>query len=170
MTNDTVALIANLALALSFIVGLIFGIAQVKAAARDRKERFTLETLRNFQTREFAELMFHINSYQNIPSTLEEWRKLPAADQVMFLQFTQEMESLGILVAERYININLVDKTLGSFVTNSWDKFKTAIFDIRKKAPDPFLSEYYQWLAERLDERMQANPRKPFHETKNYGK
>jgi hypothetical protein len=33
--NDTIALIANLALALSFIVGLIFGIAQVQAAARD---------------------------------------------------------------------------------------------------------------------------------------
>jgi hypothetical protein len=71
MTNEIIALIANLALALSFIVGLVFGIAQVKTAARDRKERFTLETLRNFQTREFAELMFSINAY-NIPPTLEE--------------------------------------------------------------------------------------------------
>ncbi len=38
MTNDIIAMLANLALALSFIVGLIFGIAQVKAAARDRCE------------------------------------------------------------------------------------------------------------------------------------
>ncbi|HXB42628.1 MAG TPA: hypothetical protein VNV85_01150, partial [Puia sp.] len=105
MSSEIIALIANLALALSFIVGLIFGIAQVKAVARDRKERLTLETLRNFQTHAFAELMFTINSY-NIPSTLEEWRKLPPSDQIMFLQFTQEMESLGILVAERFININ----------------------------------------------------------------
>jgi hypothetical protein len=164
MTNEIIALLANLALALSFIVGLVFGIAQVKAAARDRKERFTLETLRNFQTHEFAELMFNINAY-NIPSTLEEWRKLPANDQVMFLHFTQEMESLGILVAERFINIELVDKTLGSFVTNSWDKLKTVISDMREKLPDPFLSEYFQWLSERLNERMKMNPRKPFHES-----
>ena len=35
-----------LALALSFIVGLIFGIEQVRAAKRDRRERLTLEALR----------------------------------------------------------------------------------------------------------------------------
>jgi hypothetical protein len=162
MTNDVIGVIANLALALSFIVGLIFGIAQVKAAARDRKERLTLETLRNFQTHEFAELLFRINAY-NIPSTFEGWRKLPDNDQIMFLQFTQEMESLGILVAEKFINIDLVDKTLGSFVTTSWDKFKIVILDIRVKQPDPYLSEYFQWLAECLDERMRMNPRKPFH-------
>ena len=165
MTNELIGMIANLALALSFIVGLLFGIAQVKAAARDRKERLTLDTLRNFQTHEFAELMFNISRY-DIPPTLEEWRKLPAGDQVMFLQFTQEMESLGILVAERFIDITLVDKTLGSFVTTSWDKLKKVILDMRAKLPDLFLCEYFQWLEERLDERMQKNPRKPFHETR----
>ncbi len=164
MSNEIITLFANLALALSFIVALIFGIAQVRAASRDRRERLTLETLRNFQTHEFAALMFNINGY-NIPYTLEEWRQLPVNDQIMFLQFLQEMESLGILVAERLINIALVDKTLGSFVTNSWDRLKTVILDMRGKLPDPFLSEYFQWLAERLNERMQMNPRKPFYET-----
>jgi len=162
MTSEIIALAANLALALSFVVGLVFGIVQVRTAARDRKERFTLEALRNFQTHEFAELMFKINAY-NIPPTLEGWRKLPANDQVMFLQFTQQMESLGIMVAERFINIGLVDKTLGSFVTNTWDKFKPVILDMREKLPDPFLSEYFQWLAEQLSDRMQMNPRKPFY-------
>ena len=132
MTNDIVTLVANLALTLSFIVAVIFGIAQVQAAKRDRRERLTLETLRNFQTREFSELMFKVNSYK-IVTTLEEWRTLPDDDQVLFLQFTQQMESLGILVAEKYISIDLVDKTLGSFVTSSWNKFKTVIFDIRTK-------------------------------------
>jgi hypothetical protein len=164
MTNEIIALIANLALTLSFIVGLLFGIAQVKAAARDRKERLTLQTLRNFQTHEFAQLMFQVNLFSS-PSTLEEWRKLPENDQIIFLHFTQEMESLGSLVAEGYINIDLVDKTLGSFVTSSWEKFKTVILDIRQKQPDPFLSEYFQWLAERLNERMRMDPRKPYYET-----
>jgi hypothetical protein len=162
-TNDLIALLANLALALSFVIGLVFGIVQVKAAARDRRERLTLETLRNFQTREFCELMFKINDYK-IPTTLEDWRKLPPGDQIMFLQFTQQMESLGFLVAERFISIDLVDKTLGSFVTNSWDKFKTVISNIRENQPDPFLSEYFQWLAECLAKRMQEKPRKPFNE------
>ena len=63
MTTEIIAMIANLSLALSFIIALIFGIGQVRAAERDRKDRFTLETLRNFQTREFSELMNYITIY-----------------------------------------------------------------------------------------------------------
>lgn len=166
MTNEIIAMIANLALALSFIVGLIFGIVQVRAAACDRKERLTLEALRNFQSHEFIELAFNINSY-NIPPTVEEWRKLPATDQIMLFQYTQVMESLGILVADRFINIDLVDKTLGSLVTTTWDKIKPGILDMREKTPDPFLCEYFQWLAEGLNERMKMYPRKPFNEMGN---
>ena len=164
MTNEFIALIANIALALSFIVALVFGIAEVRAMARDRRERLTLDTLRNFQTREFAELILYITT-RDMPASRKELHALPIKDQVLFIQFGQEMESLGILVAERLINIDLVDKTLGSLVTTAWDKYKTMFTDIREKQPDPFLGEYFQWLAEQIDERMKKNPRKPFHET-----
>jgi hypothetical protein len=147
-------------------VGLIFGIAQVITAASDRKERLTLEALRNFQTREFAELMYTLNTI-NTPSTFEELKTLTGTEQIKFMQFTQEMESLGILVAEQYISIELVDKTLGNYVTNSWDKLMPLISDIRESQSDPYMSEYFQWLAERLNERMQMNPRKPFYQAKD---
>jgi hypothetical protein len=164
MANDTIALIANVALTLSFVVALVFGIAEIKVAARDRRERLTLETLGNFQTKEFAELMYYIIS-QKMPATQKEMRALPAKDQVNFIQFAQQMESLGILVAEKLINIDLVDKTLGSFVTTAWQKYQSIFGDIREKAPDPFLGEYFQWLAERIDERMKQNPRAPFYQS-----
>jgi hypothetical protein len=165
MTNDLISLIANLALTLSFIVGLIFGIAQVRAAARDRRERLSLEALRSFQTREFAELMNHINTHK-LPSTRKEMLALPENEQVMLIQFAQEMETLGILVADRLINIDLVDKTLGSFISSSWEKYKPIMLSMRESIPDPFLSEYFQWLAERIDRQMRDNPRKPFYETR----
>jgi len=164
MTNDLIALIANIALALSFVIGLVFGIAQVRAAARDRRERLTLETLREFQAREFLDLMYFVMN-QEIPSNRELMLKQPADIQINLMQFAQIMESLGILVAERLINIDLVDKSLGSFVVTSWDKYKILFGDIREKAPDPYLGEYFQWLAERIKKRMEMNPRKPFHET-----
>ncbi len=164
MSNDLITLVANIALTLSFVIGLIFGIAQVKAAARDRRERLTLDTLNSFQTREFAELLFFLNS-KNLPSTRKAMLALPANEQTMLIQFSQQMESLGILVAEKLINIDLVDKTLGSFVTTSWEKYKPMFLDIRKNAPDPFLGEYFQWLAEQIDERMKKNPREPFFKT-----
>jgi hypothetical protein len=160
MNSDIIALLANLALALSFIVGLIFGIAQVKAAARDRRERLTLETLRNYQTRDFAELIYFV-MYSKLPEDSRGMETFTRGDRVMIIQFAQQMESLGILVAEKLINLDLVDKTLGSLVTTAWEKYKTMFLSGR--ASDPFLGEYFQWLAERIDERLNQNPRKPFY-------
>jgi len=160
MANDIITLIANIALALSFVIGLVFGIAQVRAAARDRKERLTLEALRNFQTRGFAELIHYIISHK-IPASREELASLPEEEQITFIELAQQMESLGILVADGYINLDLVDKTLGSFVTQAWDKYKGFILNLRKE--DPFLNEYFQWLAEQIDKRLKDNPREPFY-------
>ena len=159
--NDIVTLVANVALALSLIVGLIFGIAQVRAAARDRRDRLTLEALRNFQSRDFVELMQYIISHE-MPNSRQELQALPSNEQVFYLQFAQEREMLGILVAERFIDIDLVEKTLGSFVSSSWEKYNGMAQSLRKT--DPFLNEYFQWLAERIAERMSKHPRKPFHE------
>ena len=162
--TETISIIADLALTLSLIVGLIFGIAQVRAVARDRKERLTLETLHNFQSRETAELMLYISN-QKLPSTLEGLRALPISEQANIFQFGQQMESLGLLLAERFIDIDLVDKTLGSFVVTAWQKYKAMFYDIRQKTTDPYLGEYFQWMAEQMDKRLTENPRKPFHES-----
>jgi len=165
VTSEITTIVANIALALSLVVGLVFGIAQVRAAARDRRERLTLEALRQFQSREFAELMYYIISNE-MPKSLEELRARPAQEQIMFMQFAQQMESLGMLVAEQLINIDLVDKTLGSFVASAWGKYKDAFLDARETMPDPYLGEYFQWLSERIDEAMKKNPRKAFYETR----
>ena len=163
MNNELITLLANIALTLSLIVAVIFGIAQVKTAKRDRKERLTLETLRSFHSREFAELLYYITTTK-IPKTVTEWNLLSANERIQFIQFGQMMESLGLLLAERLINVDLVDKTLGSFVFSTWEKYKPLFSDMRDKNADPFLGEYFQWMAEQIDHRMKENPRKPFFE------
>ncbi len=74
------------------------------------------------------------------------------------------MEMLGILVADKFINIDLVEKTLGTLVTSSWEKYSKLTRTLRDR--DPFLNEYFQWLAEGIAERMAKHPRKPFHEAR----
>ncbi|HYM21549.1 MAG TPA: hypothetical protein VEW28_11180 [Candidatus Kapabacteria bacterium] len=160
--DSTIGIIANIALALSFIVALIFGMAQIRTAERDRKERFTLETLRSFSTREFAEQLFFIRGAE-LPPTQDEFFAMPKEEQVMLIQIAQQMESLGMMVYERYIDLDLVDKTLGSFVSTVWVKYKPMFTDMRATMPDPYLGEYFQWLAERIDKRMADEPRAPFY-------
>jgi hypothetical protein len=163
MISDIISIIANIALALSVVVALVFGIAQVRQAARDRRERLTLDALRNFQSREFAELIHYV-TFSDMPASQKELRALPEKDLITFIQVAQEMESLGMTVAERVINLDLVDKTLGSFVVTAWEKYKPIFEEMRVKTPDPFLGEYFQWLAERIGRRMREEPRKPFYQ------
>ena len=65
-------------------------------------------------------------------------------------------------------NIDLVDKTLGSFVTSAWQKYKVILQELRVKHSDPFLGEYFQWLAEYIRDQMEREPRKPFYETHKF--
>ena len=158
--TELITLVANVSLALSFIAALIFGIAQVRASERDRRERLTLETIRAFSSREFSELMDFVNS-STFPKTSEEARALSTEDNVKMLQFSQQMEFLGILVADGLIDLDLVDKTLGNYVVTTWNKYKVFIVPIRER--DPYLNEYFQWLAERFEERTNKEHRLPFH-------
>jgi hypothetical protein len=163
MTTELIALMANIALTLSVIVAVIFGMVQVKMSNQDRRERLTLETLRNFQSREFAELIIYVTDTP-FPDRYEDWDDWPVENRVRNIQFMQEMESLGMLLAEKLINIELVDKTLGDFVINSWNKYKPLVELLRKHIPDPYLGEYYQWMAELMINRNTGVPRKPYYE------
>jgi hypothetical protein len=158
--TDIVAVSANIALTLTFVVGLIFGIVQLKAAERDRREGLTTEILRAFQTREFAEF---INFFRKskFPQNQGDFDAMPEHEQVMYMQFSQQMESLGILVAENIIDLDLVDKTLGDFVAMAWKKYEARFIEARKN--DPFLGEYFQWLAEQTAQRNKDFPREPFY-------
>jgi len=164
---DIISIIANTSLALSAVVALIFGIVQVRTSERDREERFALGTLHALQTREFAELLNFIASLK-MPASLEEQRNLPDEDKVRLIQYGQQMESLGLMVAYRLIDLEVVDKTLGEFVITAWKKFEPLCNDMRKKIPDPYMAEYYQWLAERLEEYQRQNPREPFYKQSGY--
>ncbi len=159
---DIVSIIANVALTLSFVIALVFGIEQVRMAARDRRERLTLDTLRGFQTRDFAELMNGVTTH-TLPATMEVLRAQPDDVQILFVQLAQQMESLGILVADGLINVDLVDKTLGSFVVTAWEKYQPVFTDMRVKTQDPYLGEYFQWLAELIAKRMKDDPRPPYY-------
>ena len=83
-------------------------------------------------------------------------------DRVRLIQVMQQMESIGILLGDAVLDFDLVDKTLGSFVTTTWEKCKLLVLDLRHQTGDPYLSEYFQWMAEQIDKKMKEERRKPF--------
>jgi hypothetical protein len=152
------AAIANISLALSLLVALVFGVLQFRAAARDRRERLTMETLREFQSRDFA-AKINLIRLSGPPESVDKLSERPADEQIEILQLAQEMESVGLMVEERMIDLDLVEKSLGSFVVDAWKRYAPLMRSGRDN--DPYLGEYFEWLAMRLEERMRAQPRVP---------
>ena len=62
MLAEFITELANIALTLSLIVAVIFGIAQIKTAKQDGRERLTVETLQTFQSREFVEIILFVTT------------------------------------------------------------------------------------------------------------
>jgi hypothetical protein len=154
------AAIANISLLLSLLVALVFGIIQVRAATRDRRERLTMETLRAFQSREFA-AKINMMRLSGPPETVDKLSERPPDEQIEILQLGQEMESLGLMVEEHMIDLDLVEKSLGSFVVDAWKRYAPLMRSGRDK--DPYLGEYFEWLAVCLEDRMRTQPRVPAH-------
>jgi hypothetical protein len=154
------ATIANISLALSLLVGLVFGVLQVRAATRERRERLTMETLRSFQSRELA-AKINMMRLSGPPETVDKLSERPPDEQIEILQLGQEMESLGLMVEEHIIDLDLVEKSLGSFVVDAWKRYAPLMRSGRDK--DPYLGEYFEWLAVCLEGCMRTKPRVPAH-------
>ena len=159
-TESAAAITGDIAIALSFLAALGFGVGQVRSAARDRRERLTVATVQGLQTRQMAEHFQRISSH-DMPSTWSEIRALPSDEVVSIIHYAQQMEMLGLMVYDGMIELSLVERTLGDYVAFSWEKYKSFIYDRRNE--DPYLNEYFEWLASRLDEYMRSNPRPPAH-------
>lgn len=157
------ATLANLAIAISAVVALVFGILQVLAAVRDRRERLTIEVVRGLQSREFSQQMMDLRA-QPPPRTTKEWSSLAESARVTQMHFLQEMEMLGLLVFDGTIDLLLVERTLGSYVTGMWKRFEPGILELRSSIPDPYLGEYFQYLAVRMERLMRETPRRPAYE------
>jgi hypothetical protein len=153
-------IVGNLAIALSLVVALVFGIAQTRSAARDRKERLTIETVRSFQTREFSAQFLRV-SRRAPPPTAAEFAKLPEQEQIDHVHFSYQMELIGLLVHDGTLDVGLVEKTLGDFVVNAWERYAPVLRDMRVANEDPYLGEYFEWLATRMEALMREKPRAP---------
>ena len=68
---------------------------------------------------------------------------------------------LGLLVYDGTIDLELVERTLGNFVVEAWEASRPSVLDLRAVLPDPYLNEYFQWLAERVAKSMRERPRAP---------
>lgn len=143
------------------VFALIFGAVQVQHLRRERADRSAAELMHVFQSAEFFQ---GFKAVVALPegATAEQIRaKGPAfesdVNRIAFL-----LEELGVLVFRRVIPITLVNETMGGFLRIAWTRMKPWIVEERARLGAPTFGEWFQWIAERLDE-TPALKKEPAH-------
>lgn len=146
---SVVAVMAPFATLATVLTGVVFGALTIRQWRRTRALTAAVELVHTIQTAEFArslqrvlELPDHADAHQVLgdPQTL-------AAAYVV----SHGIESLGVLVYYRLLPLHLVDHLIGGSVRAAWRRLH-GYFEDRRATVGAMLGEWFQWLAERLDE------------------
>ena len=72
-------------------------------------------------------------------------------------------ESIGILVFQNEITMDMVDAVYSGPIDLAWKKLETYVSEVREAHQRETLFEWFQWLAERMRDRESSAPPVPAH-------
>lgn len=148
--------------AIALTVGLIFGIIQLRQYNARRRWESALALVHSFQTPAFAtalELLFRMPDGLS-RREVEEW---VGDDRTSVMLLISTWESLGILVHQGELDLDLVDDFFSGPIAVTWRKLQRYVEEIRRDENRETFSEWAQWLAERMRERETVGPPVPAH-------
>ena len=144
----------------AIIISVVFAWAQVSIMKKQRIRESELLLARSFQTPEFMKAMGLV---MHLPEGLSKKQVEETVGEKidLVLLWLGTWESLGILVFRHEISIELLDDFFSGPVIISWRKLKGYIADDRKALQRDTMHEWFQWLAERMEERETKTPARP---------
>lgn len=159
MTVETVFLIVE---SIAVVIGVGFAIVQIRQYRREKHREAALELLHSFQTPSFAKAL---NFVYNLPDGLskEEIENAAGGDFHLVYALMTTWESLGVLVHRGEIDLDLVDDFFSGPIRISWRKLKGHVMGERSLLQRDTIEEWFQWLAERLEEMESKTPPVPAH-------
>ncbi len=150
MTN--ISFILQLISTAIMIIGVIFGIQNIRQFQASRKRESAILMLHSFQTGEFVKGLMVILNFPGKMS-LADISALPQDEFQAILIVVGTWERLGVLVFRREIDIELVEDAFSGPVIQSWQKLSPYIQEFRAQLQRDTAMEWFQWLAERMIER-----------------
>jgi hypothetical protein len=158
-----VSTIANLVNAFAVTAGLIFAATQIRYYRQRRRRDAMLELVRSFQSSTFTSALRRVLSLPDDATTKQIREKLgPDGEETVYL-VTLTCESLGVMLFREEVTIDLVDDFFSGPILISWRKLNVFVEEDRRALDRNTVSEWFQWLAERMIERESKTPPVPAH-------
>ena len=141
--------LANVGTALTVLVGVAFGLLEVRRIRRDREERAALEAVHALLTPAYMDSFLLVQTIRDGATVSEiqsDPKTLQAARSVGIV-----IEGLGFAVFERIVPLRIIDNFASGSVLVSWRKLRPYIEYERQRTGSQKAFEWFQWLAEQLE-------------------
>jgi len=143
--------IAEIFGALLVITGLFFGLMEVRHYRQQRQETASMEIMRAFQSRDFTRALRLIMEFEQECRRCSE-ESIPQELENAAMLVSTTLEAVGLMVFQRIVPFRRVQQLMGGTIQASWRVLKPHTEWLREKLSRPSIHEWFQWLAERLDE------------------
>jgi hypothetical protein len=149
------SVILNLITAIAVILGIVFGLLQLRHFHLSRKREAALFLINSFQTEAFLQGIWIIQELPNALLKKEIEERLGEDIRTIHLVMST-WERIGILVFNHEISIDMVDDVYSASIMLSWKRLEKYVIDLRNQLQRETSFEWFQWLAERMTEREKA--------------
>lgn len=145
-------LVANLATTAAVMVGILFGLAELRRVANERRDHAAVDIVRTVQTQEVRRAIGRIldlpddcdpEVIRNDPGLLDDALAVDSA-----------CEMWGSLVYEGVVDLHLLDRMVGGWIRGSWRRLGRWVESERQLKRSPNVGEWWQWIYDRI----QADP------------
>ena len=157
---NNLSTLANLAEILGVIIvigGLYFAVLQLRQFRQRRRELAAIEVFRFFGNHKFTEaylLVLHLPD--GISAEDIRTKQVDLADAAMLICST--MEVIGVMTFQRNVPFATIDNLIGQTTIILWRKLRNWVVALRNDSGNDSAFEWFQWLAERLEQYQPGDP------------
>jgi len=164
------AMFANMAEILGVIIvigGLYFAVLQMRQIRQQRRELAAIELFRFFASPRFTEAY---RTILHMPDDMgaDDIRTAQAKLEDAAMLISNTMENIGVMTYQRIVPYLVVKNLLGTSVVILWRKLENWAIDLREELGSPDAFEWFQWLAERLEQFAPEEPMPAYEEFKSW--
>lgn len=143
------AVLLNVVTTLAVVLGVFFGLAELRRSARDRRDHAAVDIVRTVQTQEVRRAVERILS---LPDGVDP--AVVRGDSALLdaaLAVDSACEMWGSMVFEGVVDLHLLDRMVGGWVRGTWRRLRPWIESERIQKRSQNMGEWWQWLFERLE-------------------
>ena len=132
--------------------GVAIGIVQLREFQRQRREVAAVELVNSFRNAEFNRALKIVWRLPE-PLTAEALRQAGAEVEDAAIVIGTTCESVGLLVYREIVPLDMADELMGDAIVRFWKTLGPWTLALRREQRRESVFEWFQWLAERLEER-----------------